>query len=106
MVVMTLNEPVVPIVDKLFFGGEVIVYIGQDIHAPPDLKYGQKVTFHKRWMTLSSGSGTNKIMYQIRKEFPDGRFELIDELFEPRLFISLSEWRSKKIDLLLDNEGR
>ena len=102
---MTLNEAVVPLVDKLFFGGEVIVYIGQDMHAPPDLKYGQKVTFHQRWMKLGPGIGTNGIRYQIRKEFPDGRFELIDELFEPRLFISLSEWRSKKIDLLLYNEG-
>jgi hypothetical protein len=104
--IMTLNEPVVPTVDQLFFRGEVIVYIGQDMHAPPHLKYGQKVTFHQRWMTLRSGLGTNKIVYQIRKEFPDGRFELLHELFEPRLFISLSEWRSKKIDLLLDNEGR
>jgi len=104
--VMTLNEPVVPVVDKLWFCGEVIVYIGQDMHAPPDLKYGQKVTFHSQWMTIRSDSGTNKMMYQIRKEFPDGRFELLHELFEPRLFISLSEWRSKKIDLLLDNEGR
>jgi len=103
---MTLNEPVVPVVDKLWFSGEVIVYIGQDMHAPPDLKYGQKVTFHQQWMTLRSELGTNKIVYQIRKEFPDGRFELLHELFEPRLFISLSEWRSKKIDLLLDNEGR
>jgi hypothetical protein len=105
--VMTLNEPIVPLVDKLWFCGEVIVYIGQDMHAPPDLKYGQKVTFHQQWMALRSGLGTNKIgRYQIRKEFPDGRFELLDELFEPRLFISLSEWRSKKIDLLLDNDDR
>ena len=103
---MTLNEPVVPVVDKLWFCGEVIVYIGQDMHAPPDLKYGQKVTLQQRWMVLRSELGTNKIVYQIRKESPDGRFELLDELFEPRLFISLSEWRSKKIDLLLDNEGR
>ena len=103
---MTLNEPVVPVVDKLFSGGEVIVYIGQDIHAPPHLKYGQKVTYHQPWMSFGPGIGTNGIRYQIRKEFPDGRFELLHELFEPRLFISLSEWRSKKIDLLLDNEGR
>jgi len=94
--VMIPNEPIVPLVDKLFFGGEVIVYIGHDMHAPPDLKYGQKVTFHQQWMALLSGSGTYKIMYQIRKEVPRQRFELLDELFEPRLFISLSEWRLKK----------
>ena len=86
--------------------GEVIVYIGQNIDEPPHLKYGDKVIFHQKWLKLATlGRKQNLIMYQVGREVHLQGFELLDDLFTPELFISLSEWRSKKINILLDNEN-
>lgn len=87
--------------------GAVIVYIGQNINEPPYLKYGDKVIFHQRWMRMKLGTleaKQHRTMYQVGREVHPQRFELLDDLFIPELFISLSEWRSKKINILLDNE--
>jgi hypothetical protein len=46
------------------------------------------------------------MVYQVGREVHPQGFELLDEFFTPELFISLSEWRSKKINILLDNENR
>ena len=86
---------------------DVIVYIGQDINEPPYLKYGDKVIFFGKWMRLRTHSAKQYLMvYQVGREVHPQGFELLDEFFTPELFISLSEWRSKKINILLDNENR
>jgi hypothetical protein len=85
--------------------GEVIVYIGQNINEPPYLKYGDKVIFHQQWLKVGTlGVKQHRTMYQVGREVHPQRFELLDDLFIPELFISLSEWRSKKINIILDNE--
>ena len=84
--------------------GDVIVYIGQDINEPPYLKYGDKVIFFGKWMTLKAHIAKQLMVYQVGREVHPQGFELLDEFFTPELFISLSEWRSKKINILLDNE--
>ena len=85
--------------------GEVIVYIGRNIAEPTHLKYGDKVIFHQKWTKITNlGVKQNLYMYQVGREVHHQGFELLDGLFTPELFISLSEWRSKKINILLDNE--